>query len=255
LGPDNWPSRQFQEQALAATNAGDLDETRLLLDGYIEARSSAVSAANKLLRNVAAAEAALGWIAMMQSRYSDAAEHFHLAYRSLPEIEIDRRLEYRRAEVDSYYRQAQEHADESALRQAISLSKPLLRQMSRAQMLPQWVTLQNRLGAALQKIGERNIDTVWLEEAAAAYRGILEVLPRQDAPLEWAMTQNNLGLTLLLWANGRAAWGSLRRPVLPSALHWRSAPASASRLTSPLPRPISAMYFSASVRVKAAQRD
>jgi tetratricopeptide (TPR) repeat protein len=211
LGPDNWPSRQFQEQALAATNAGDLDETKLLLDGYIEARSSAVSAANKLLRNVAAAEAALGWIAMVQSRYSDAAEHFRFAFRLLPEKEIERRLEYRRAEVDSYYRQAQEHADEGALRQAISLSKPLLRQMSRAQILPQWVTLQNRLGAALQKIGERNIDTVWLEEAAAAYCGILEVLPRQDAPLEWAMTQNNLGLTLLLLGERQSSVGQLEK--------------------------------------------
>jgi tetratricopeptide (TPR) repeat protein len=135
---------------------------------------------------------------MAQSRYSDAAKHFRIACRSLPEKEIDRRLEYRRAEVDSYYRQAQEHADEGALRQAINLSRPLLGEMSREQRLAEWVTLLSKLGAALQKIGERGGDTVWLEEAAAAYRGVLEVLPRQDAPLEWAMTQNNLGVTLSL---------------------------------------------------------
>ena len=190
-------------------NAGDLDETKLFLDGYIEARSSALSAASKLLLNVAAAEAALGWIAMAQSRYSDAAEHFRFACRSLPEKEIDRRLEYRRAEVDSYYRQAQEHADEGALRQAINLSKPLLREMSRERRLPQWVALRSRLGAALQKVGERDSDPVWLEEAAAAYRGVLEVLPLQEAPLEWAMTQNNLGVTLLLLGERQSSVGQL----------------------------------------------
>jgi hypothetical protein len=105
LGPDSGPARSFRDQALAATNAGDLDETKRLLDGYIEARSASVSAANKFLRSVAAAEAALGWIAMAQSRYSDAAKHFRIACRSLPEKEIGGGLEYRRAEVDSYYRQ------------------------------------------------------------------------------------------------------------------------------------------------------
>jgi tetratricopeptide (TPR) repeat protein len=187
----------FQDEVLA-TAAGDLNETKLLLDGYIEARHSSVSAANKLLRNVAGAEAALGWIAMVQCRYNDAAEHFRFAHRSLPERQIDRRLEYRRAEVDSYYRQAQERADEGALRQAVSLSRPLLREISRQRRLPQCITLLSKFGTALQRIGERDGNAVWLEEAAAAYRGVLEVLPSQDAPVEWAMTQDNLGVTLSL---------------------------------------------------------
>jgi tetratricopeptide (TPR) repeat protein len=209
LDPDNWLSRLFQDQALAATSAGDLDETKLLLEGYIEARRSSVSAATKLFCNVAAAEAALGWIAMAQSRYNDAARHFRFAGQSLPEKETGRRVEYGRAEADSYYRQAEEHADEGALRQAIDLSRPLLRE-PRERRPTQWVTLLMKLGAALQKIGARDGDTVCLEEAAAAYRAVLEVFPRRDAPVEWAMTQNDLGVTLSLLVERQSSGAPLK---------------------------------------------
>lgn len=40
-------------------------------------------------------------------------------------------------------------------------------------------------------------DTARLEQATAAYRSALEALPRQQAPLQWAETQNNLGNILV----------------------------------------------------------
>ncbi len=46
-------------------------------------------------------------------------------------------------------------------------------------------------------LGERESGTAKLEEAVAAYREALKERTRERAPLQWAMTQNNLGLTLL----------------------------------------------------------
>ena len=45
-------------------------------------------------------------------------------------------------------------------------------------------------------LGERESGTARLEEAVAAYRAALEERTRERVPLDWAMTQNNLGNAL-----------------------------------------------------------
>ena len=45
-------------------------------------------------------------------------------------------------------------------------------------------------------LGERESGTAKLEEAIAAYREALKELTRERVPLDWAMTQNNLGTAL-----------------------------------------------------------
>ncbi len=52
---------------------------------------------------------------------------------------------------------------------------------------------QNNLGATLQTLGARETGTARLEEAVAAYRAALQEYTRDRVPLDWAMTQNNLG--------------------------------------------------------------
>ena len=45
-------------------------------------------------------------------------------------------------------------------------------------------------------LGERESGTEKLEEAVAAYRAALEEYTRERVPLDWARTQNNLGIAL-----------------------------------------------------------
>jgi tetratricopeptide (TPR) repeat protein len=45
-------------------------------------------------------------------------------------------------------------------------------------------------------LGERESGTARLEEAVVAYRDALKEQTRERVPLDWAMTQNNLGLAL-----------------------------------------------------------
>jgi len=54
-------------------------------------------------------------------------------------------------------------------------------------------TAGNDLGVALVERGERESGTARLEEAVAAYRAALEERTRDKVPLQWAMTQMNLG--------------------------------------------------------------
>ncbi|MFM7607320.1 MAG: tetratricopeptide repeat protein, partial [Alphaproteobacteria bacterium] len=46
---------------------------------------------------------------------------------------------------------------------------------------------------ALSDLGEREAGTARLEEAVTAYREALKERTRDRVPLDWAMTQNNLG--------------------------------------------------------------
>jgi tetratricopeptide (TPR) repeat protein len=52
------------------------------------------------------------------------------------------------------------------------------------------------LGNALRTLGERESGAARLEQAIDAYRAALQERRRERAPLDWAMTQNNLGLAL-----------------------------------------------------------
>ena len=61
---------------------------------------------------------------------------------------------------------------------------------------------------ALERSGERESGTARLEEAVAAYRAALEERTRERVPLDWAMTQNNLGNAL--WTLGERESGTAR---------------------------------------------
>ena len=50
----------------------------------------------------------------------------------------------------------------------------------------------------LCRLGERESGTARLEESVAAYSEALEELKREQAPLQWAVTQNNLGNALFM---------------------------------------------------------
>ena len=55
---------------------------------------------------------------------------------------------------------------------------------------------QMNLGAALTTLGQRESGTARLEQAVAAYHAALEERTRERVPLDWAMTQMNLGNAL-----------------------------------------------------------
>ena len=62
---------------------------------------------------------------------------------------------------------------------------------------------QNNLGLALWRLGEQESGTVRFEEAVVAYREALKEWTREHVPLDWAMTQNNLGVRFGGSASGR----------------------------------------------------
>ena len=82
---------------------------------------------------------------------------------------------------------------------------------ARAQLWHAYALGEDRLG------GERG-DNARLVTAIAYYRKVLEEWTRERVPLDWAMTQNNLGIALGgVLASGRAARRGWKRPWRPFA--------------------------------------
>jgi tetratricopeptide (TPR) repeat protein len=66
------------------------------------------------------------------------------------------------------------------------------------------------LGIALLELGERHSATARFEDAVAAYRAALEEWTREGVPLQWAMTQNNLGNALCALGERESGSGTAR---------------------------------------------
>ena len=66
-------------------------------------------------------------------------------------------------------------------------------------------SLNMALGAALATLGERERGPERLEQAVAAFTEALKEYTHERVPLDWAMTQNNLGRAIqMLRERGRA---------------------------------------------------
>jgi len=96
------------------------------------------------------------------------------------------------------------------LTEAVAALRDMQRRYSRDRAPLEWAMLQNNLGNALRRLGEREGSMSYLEEAIVAYRGALEVYTRSRSPLEWAMTQNNLGAALRTCGEREAGTARLR---------------------------------------------
>jgi hypothetical protein len=72
-----------------------------------------------------------------------------------------------------------------------------LQEFTRARVPPQWAATNVSLGIALLLLGEREVGTERLEEAAAAFTEALKERTRERAPLKWAMVQENVASVYL----------------------------------------------------------
>src|SRR5271166_835633 len=98
--------------------------------------------------------------------------------------------------LPSYHSPAEVLSSDEVLVEVISREKSRLATVSRDLEPLEWAATQNRLGAALQTLGERESGTERLEEAVTAYRSALQEFTRDHAPLDRAITHNNLGAAL-----------------------------------------------------------
>ena len=94
-------------------------------------------------------------------------------------------------------------ANASSTRGFVAVFRAALNEYTRERVPLQWATIQNNLGDALARLGERESGTAHLDEAVAALRAALNERTRERVPLQWAETFGNEGIALMLLAERR----------------------------------------------------
>jgi tetratricopeptide (TPR) repeat protein len=115
--------------------------------------------------NLAKMEASQGDIALTRLRYTDAAKRFAEAAAEVPQGHEDERWKYLNVEANALYRQGDEFGDNAAALLAIERYRHLAELRPRNAYPSDWAMIQNNLGVALMRLGERESGTARLEEA------------------------------------------------------------------------------------------
>ena len=132
----------------------------------------------------------------LQLAYRSAAAKYQEAAALVAGFDPDSRSQFLNDQALELYSQGDEFGDNYALLQAIAAHRAALTEKARERVPLDWATIQNNLGNALEKLGERESGTSRLEDAVAAFRAALTERTRERVPLDWATTQNNLGAAL-----------------------------------------------------------
>ena len=126
-------------------------------------------------------------------RYREAAAHFAAAAARASSAHETERIGYLFQQAGALYSQGDEFGDNAVL-EAVQALHGLL-------ILCTWAMTQMNLGTALLSLSEhgmgRETGTARFEEAVTAFRDALKERTRERAPLNWALTQMNLGTALL----------------------------------------------------------
>jgi tetratricopeptide (TPR) repeat protein len=137
-----------------------------------------------------------GRVARLQLRYADAVGFYRKA-AAMMSADAKSSRTYLLEAAGALYAQGYEFGDNAALKDAIAAYQAALANSPRDLEPAQWATIQDGLGLAQQRLGERESDTGHLEDSLSAYSQALEVRTRDSAPSEWATTENHLGNALL----------------------------------------------------------
>ncbi|MDK2957854.1 MAG: hypothetical protein PWQ57_3352, partial [Desulfovibrionales bacterium] len=86
---------------------------------------------------------------------------------------------------------------------------------------------QNLQAKALYLQGDEFVDNQALEKSIDVYTDILESCSRQDAPLQWALAQNNLGVALRTLGERESGTTRLKQGVEAYRAAWRNTPVNA----------------------------
>ena len=177
LNPDNVTARDLVTQAKAAIDAGRFERARDLLHQAKQAQLAAAQQARKLREQAEAAE---------------NAQMLGAANATAVEADI--------ALTERNYAQAAELFGEAAEYVPSGQADERLKYL-------------DRQADALYRQGEERGDNGALREAIERYRVLLTQRPRDQVPLDWAMTQNDLGNALAVLGDRESGTTRLEEAV------------------------------------------
>lgn len=220
LRSDDPEITRMIEAADRAIKQGAIVTARQFLDDAVkrvEATSSAVDAAEEMVKKKRLADAAVyarrAEASTLVFDHLAAAQDYGKAFSLVEKWDEKLKWNYKNLEAEAFNAHGNEKGDNAALEKSIATYEQLLASIPNGEKNDEWAITRNNMGVAYQTLGERASDSEKLEQAAQIFRDSLQVLTREHDPVNWAAAQNNLGNSLLALGQRESSSKSLEEAV------------------------------------------
>jgi tetratricopeptide (TPR) repeat protein len=206
------------------------DEATARADSLLADKQAEADRLRQDMVDIAQTYAANAGTAVLNFDHLRAAELFGKAYDAVKDWDEAAALEFKISQGDALSDRGYYNTDNGALEAALAAYNEALALTSEADAPADWAKIQDRVGQAMQVMGERLADSSMLEASIGYYEAALAVRTEASAPVDWAKSQNNL-------ANALYSLGARNRDV---ALLEQSIPAfeASLRVFTPEAEPV-----------------
>ncbi len=175
---------QYREQASARADA-------LLEDKQAEAERL-----RQDMIDIAQTYAANATTALLNFDHAQAAELYGKAFEAVKQWDDESAFNFKINQADALLDRGYYTTDNDALTAALAAYQEASALTSRATSPLDWAKVEDRIGQALQNLGERLGSEETLQAALQHYEAALTERTEMTAPLDWAKSQNNLANVL-----------------------------------------------------------
>ncbi|WP_176247587.1 caspase family protein [Mesorhizobium australicum] len=134
--------------------------------------------------------------ALLNFDFQTAALRYADAFAQVERYDVARSYFLKVSEGDAWADQGAWHVDNEAFQRSLAAYDKAWQIGRSAPDARRDGDLRGNMAIVMTQLGERTMDPRWLDQAAEIYRAILKDRPRKKFPLDWAITNLDLGVLL-----------------------------------------------------------
>jgi uncharacterized caspase-like protein len=172
------------------------DEASARADSLLASKQSEADLLRQDMLDIARTYAANATTAVINFDHLHAADLFGKAYEAVKDWDEAAALGYKISQGDALSDRGYYNTDNPALTGALAAYDEALALAPKESSAADWAKIEDRIGQAMQVLGERLADPATLMASIEHYQAALAIRTEASAPIDWAKSQNNLANAL-----------------------------------------------------------
>lgn len=172
------------------------DEASAHADTLLASKQSEADRLRQDMLDIAATYAANASTAVINFDHLHAADLFGKAYEAVKDWDDAAALDYKISQADALSDRGYYNTDNAALASALAAYDEARALAPKDRAPADWAKIEDRVGQAMQVLGERLADPATLQASIEHYQAALTIRTEAAAPVEWAKSENNLANAL-----------------------------------------------------------
>jgi hypothetical protein len=172
------------------------DEASARADSLLEDKQAEADKLRQDMVDIAQTYAANAATAVLNFDHLHAAELFGKAYEAVKDWDRKSALYFKISQGDALSDRGYYNTDNAALEAALAAYAEASALAPQSSAPADWAKIEDRIGQAMQVLGERLADPTTLQASIGHYEAALTVRTEATAPIDWAKSQNNLANAL-----------------------------------------------------------